>query len=157
MACEAAPQQISICLFQRCTPRGKSERLVGERPTSTIIHCADVSGLSFLLNYLLVSVRKCLQFHSNWEQKPGFYPGSPASPDKASLYALSSKSLSAFIVYSIYQITIKASCVSFSVLSQNLVHPKPDADWDAVGERHPQPLPVCGDHHTGAHLRLSEA
>lgn len=48
-----------------------------------------------------------------------------------------------------------ARCRSF--LAQGLVHPEPEPDGETVGERHPEPLPVCGHHHPGAHLRLPEA
>lgn len=46
---------------------------------------------------------------------------------------------------------------SFSVFAQSLVHPEPERHRPTLGERHTQPLSICGYYHPGAHLRLPEA
>lgn len=48
---------------------------------------------------MLSSNRKWLQFHSNQEQSPRLYPGSPASPEQVSHSHLSPQPLSAVNVY----------------------------------------------------------
>lgn len=139
-----------ISLLQKCTLKGRSQRLVGKQPTLTVLIVLTNIFFSSKL-YTLFSNRKRLQFHSNQEPNPGLYPGNPASEQVSHSHL--SQPLSAF-VYLHYKITTK---VSFSILAQSLVHTKPEPDWEAVGERHPQPLSVCGHYYPGAHLRVSEA
>lgn len=139
-------------MFQRCTWKGKSPRLVGwkapfERWTLLSDH---------ILTIIVVVWQEVASVAQPTKAPARTLPREPSLPRQSEISWLF---FSQHIEHKEFlQTSLNFSHIfSFSILAQGLVHPKPHPDRSTVGECHTQPLFICCHYHSGAYFRLPEA